>query len=136
MIHVIPNLHFKGNCTQAIELYKKAFGAEVKTLLRYADANPQDFIMDDEKQGDLVYHSEILIGNNRLFLNDTTEEDFQTGSLFSLLVHFDTNDEIMAAYELLTDGAVIVSPMESQTYCAHFASLVDKYGMRWDLMQG
>ena len=136
MIHVIPNVHFNGNCTQAIELYKKAFGAKVKTFLRYADANPEDFKMNDENQRDWIYHSEIVIGDNRLMLNDTTEDDFQTVNSFSLLVHFNTSEEIMAAYELLRDGAVIISPMESQTYCAHFASLIDKYGMRWDLMAG
>jgi PhnB protein len=136
MIHVIPNLHFKSNCTQAIELYKKAFGAEIKSFLRYSDANPEDFAMNDENKKNWVYHSEITIGNNRLMLNDTTEDDFQTNKSLSLLVHFDTSKEIIAAYELLTDGAVIISPMESQTYCAHFASLTDKYGVCWDLMAG
>ena len=75
MIHIIPNLHFKGNCSQAIVLYKEAFGAEVKTLLYYADANPKDFVVSDEKHNNLVYHSEMVIGNNRLMLNDTTEDD-------------------------------------------------------------
>ena len=134
MIHIIPNLHFKGNCKQAIELYKKAFGAEVKVLLHYADANPQDFIMNDENQRDLVYHSEVIIGNNRLMLNDTTDDTFHIENSLSLLVHFDTNDELITAYGILSDGATIISPMESQTYCAYFASLIDKYGMNWELM--
>ena len=138
MIQVMPNLHFKGNCKQAIELYKKAFGAEVKTLLSYSDANPEDFVMDDESQKNLVYHSEIIIGNHRLMLNDTTEDDdnFQTGNSLSLLVHFDSVDELKMAYAILADGAEIISPMESQTYCACFASLADKYGMQWELMAG
>ena len=136
MIHVIPNLHFRGNCKQAIELYKKAFGAEIKVLLHYADANPQDLIVKDENQRDLIYHSEIMIGNNRLMLNDITDDTFNIGNSLSLLIHFDTKDEILAAYELLIDSAKIISPMESQTYCSYFASLIDKYGIRWELMAG
>jgi len=136
MIQVMPNLHFNGNCKQAIELYKKAYGAEIKALLHYADANPQDFIMSDENHGDLVYHSEIIIGNHKLMLNDTTEEDFKMGNSLSLLVHFDTDDECMQAYKIMADGATILSPMESQTYCACFASLIDKYGVHWELMAG
>ena len=139
MIQVMPNLHFKGNCKHAIELYKKAYGAEVKVLLRYAEANPQDFVMKDENQGDLIYHSEIVIGNHRLMLNDTTEDDddFQIGNSLSLLVHFDTEDECKEAYRIMAEeGAIIVSPMESQTYCACFASLIDMYGVRWELMAG
>jgi len=136
MMHVIPNLHFNGDCIQAIELYKKAFDAETKIILQYADANPEDFIMNDESKKNWIYHSEIVIGNDRLMLSDTREDDLQNNKSLSLLVHFDTSEEIMAAYELLSDGAVIISPMASQTYCAHFASLIDKYGMGWDLMAG
>ena len=137
MIQVMPNLHFNGNCYQAIELYKKAYGAEVKVLLRYADANPQDFIMNEESHGDLVYHSEIIMGNHRLMLNDATDDDdFQTGNSLSLLVHFDTEDECKKAYSVMSEGAVIISPMESQTYCACFASLTDKFGKQWELMAG
>ena len=136
MIQVMPNLHFNGNCKQAIELYKKAYGAEIKALLHYADANPQDFIMSDENHGDLVYHSELMIGNHKLMLNDTIDEDFQMGNSLSLLVHFDTEDECMEAYKIMADGVVILSPMESQTYCACFASLIDKYGVQWELMAG
>jgi len=137
MIQVMPNLHFNGNCKQAIELYEKAYGAEVKALIRYADANPQDFIVNDENKGDWVYHSEIIIGNHRLMLNDWIDDDFQTGNALSLLVHFDTEDECKKAYRIIAEeGATIISPMESQTYCACFASLMDKYGVRWDLMAG
>ena len=136
MTHVIPNLHFKGNCKQAIELYKKAFGAEAINFIKYADANPQDFSINDGNQSDMVYHSEIVIGTNRLMLNDTADDSYQTGDSLSLLVHFDTSNEIKAAYEILSEDAVIISPMKSQTYCAHFASLIDKYGIRWDLMEG
>ena len=136
MIQVMPNLHFKGTCKQAIELYKKAYGAEVKAFLSYADANPQDFLMNDESHRDLVYHSEVIIGNHKLMLNDTAEDDFHMGNSLSLLVHFDTEDECMEAYKIMANGAVILSPMESQTYCACFASLIDKYGVQWELMAG
>jgi len=136
MIHVIPNFHFKGDCAQAIELYIKAYGAEVKVLLRYAEANPQDFIINDESQKNFVYHSEIVIGDNRLMLSDTTEDVFQMGNSLSLLVHFDTEDKLKTAYEIMAEGAVIISPIKKQSYCACFASLIDKYGMRWELMAG
>ena len=42
MICVAANLHFSGNCIQAIKLYETAFGAEIKVLLYNPDANPQD----------------------------------------------------------------------------------------------
>ena len=136
MIQVMPNLHFNGDCAQAIELYKKAFGAEVKVLLRYAEADPQDFTMRDARHGELIYHSEIVIANHRLMLNDMAGDDYRTGNALSLLVHFDTADECKKAFDILCEGAAIISPMESQTYCACFASLVDRFGIQWELMAG
>jgi len=58
------------------------------------------------------------------------------GNSLSLLVHFDIEDECMEIYRIMSDGAVILSPMESQTYCACFASIIDKYGVQWELMAG
>jgi PhnB protein len=69
-------------------------------------------------------------------LNDTTDEVFQIGNSVSLLVHFDTENELKKAYEIMAEGAVIINPIESQTYCACIVSLIDKYGMHWELMAG
>jgi len=93
MLKVTPNLHFRGQGKQAIELYKQVFGAEVKVLLCNSDANPKDCETNVATQNDLVYHAEIYI-----------------------------------------DGATIIYPMQSTTYSSCFVSLVDKFGMRWELM--
>ena len=75
MLIVTPNFHFKGQCKEAIELYKKAFGAEVKVLLCRSDANPQDYIVKDPNQNGLVYHAEIYIGTQRIMLSDLERVD-------------------------------------------------------------
>lgn len=55
MLQITPNLHFHGQCKQAVQLYKEAFGAQVKFMLSEADANPNDGI-----------------GTQRLLLNDSS----------------------------------------------------------------
>jgi len=127
-------MHFYGNCKQAVELYKRAFGAEVKAIFLNSDADPADY-MAEENHKELVYHSEIIIGEQRLFLNDATD-GYRAGNQVSLLIHFDTVEELKAAYEVIAEGAEILSPMESTTYCAAFVSLLDKYGVQWELMAG
>jgi len=69
-MQVIPNLHFNGDCEKAIELYEQAFGAKRTVLLWYQDAHPADIDQEssDEKQ-ELVYHAEIMVGNQRIILN-------------------------------------------------------------------
>ena len=130
MLQVTPNLHFNGQCKQAIQLYKDALGAQVKILLCESDANPKYWTAKD-----LVYHCEIFIGSQRIMLNDNT--DSQSESLnhaMSLVITFDSADEVKSAYSLLSDGCIIVHPMQSTTYSSCFVSLVDRFGMRWELM--
>ncbi|MGF7146142.1 PhnB protein [Anaerotaenia torta] len=133
MIYVTPNFHFPGNCKQAIELYKVAFGAEIKILLCNSDANPEDCISDDG-DNNLVYHAEIIIGNQRIMMTDDTGNAAPEGNTVSLVLTFETADEVKAAYEIVSRGCKIIHPMQSTSYSSCFVSLIDKFGMRWELM--
>lgn len=131
---VTPNFHFCGNCKDAIELYKKVFNIKILCLLSNKDANPTDYI-SDAKYSEHVYHAEIMLGENRLMMSDISEEYKHThGNSLSLVVTFDSADEVQKAYSLLKDDAIILAPMQSTTYSSCFVSLIDKFGMRWELM--
>ena len=56
------------------------------------------------------------------------------GNLVSLVLTFETADEVKAAYEKVADGCIILEPMKSTSYSSCFVSLIDKFGMRWELM--
>jgi len=143
MPKIEPILIFAGCASQAIELYKKAFGAKVKEKLLYSDANPKDWQSKDEYK-DLVYHSQIKIGKQILMLADDCEATQNTAIvpntgnsfLIDLVVQFDSDEELKTAYEVLSEGATITSPLMSQTYCSLTCALIDKFGGRWQLMSG
>jgi hypothetical protein len=69
-LSVTPCLGFNGQCNQAIELYKEAFGAKVIEKLHYSEADPKDFQCQNEAEKDFVFYSEIMIGNQRIMLGD------------------------------------------------------------------
>ena len=134
MLHVTPNLHFNGQCKQAIALYREAFGAQVKILLCESDAHPSDWTSTDDTR-DQVYHCEIFIDGQRIMLSDSVNDDNPSPNhAMSLVVTFETADDVKKAYSLLADGCTIVYPMHSTTYSSCFVSLMDKFGMRWELM--
>ena len=133
MLMVTPNFHFNGQCGEAIELYQKVFGAQVTERLCYAEADPRDVAAADEEK-DLVYHAEMFIGNQRVFLSDIIDATFPRGNSLSLVVTFETADDVKAAFAAMADGAVVICPMKRSTYSACFVSFIDKYGMRWELM--
>lgn len=131
---VTPNFHFRGNCKDAIELYKKVFDIKILCMLRNEDANPANYI-SDAKYTEHVYHAEIMLGETRLMMSDISEENEHTsGNSLSLVVTFDTADEVQKAYSLLKSDAIILAPIQSTTYSSCFVSLINMFGMRWELM--
>ena len=134
MLKVTPNFHFRGQGKQAIELYKQAFDAEVKVLFCNSDANPEDCVIEDESHNDLVYHAEIYIGEQRLTLTDDPDAPRPNTNPLSLLITFETAEDVKKAYGIMADGATIIYPMQTTDYSSCFVSLVDKFGMRWELM--
>jgi len=141
MLQVTPALAFNGQCNQAIELYKKAFGAELVTKIYYWEADPKD-LQYNEAEKDFVFYSEMVIGNRLISLGDDSGLLDKTtpskASAVSLLVEFETVAELEAAYKIMAEGATIVTPISTSgtTYCSGYVSLVDKFGVHWTLMSG
>jgi len=139
MLKMTPGLGFRGQCNQAIALYQKAFGAEVVTKIHYSEADPKD-LQCKEEQKDFVYYAEIVIGNQLISLGDDAEgvlgENTGKASATSLLIEFETVGELEAAYAVMAEGATVITPMGSTTYCTGYVSFVDKFGIHWDFMSG
>lgn len=135
MLIVAPNFHLNGQCEEAISLYKKAFDAEIMSLLRYGDADPRDWQTPlTDRQKNLIYHAEMRIGNQRIMLSDILDFDLQRGNSLFLTITFPDARGVKEAYEILKDGGQIVYPMKNTTYSSCIVSLIDKYGFRWVLM--
>ena len=101
MLKITPIFTFNGQTSQAIELYEKAFGAEVKVKILYSDAKPEDFKCKDEEK-DFIFHSQIKIGDQILILADDSGAILKDGtqgalgksSLQNLLIDFESDDEL------------------------------------------
>ena len=129
IMKLTPNLHFRGQCKEALKLYQKALGVEIKILLCNSDVNSQD-----EYETDIVYHAEFYIGGQRLTATDSPDDLPPTTHPMSLLITFETAVEVRKAYEILAEEAEVIYPLQRTSYSSCFVSLVDKFGMRWELM--
>jgi len=138
---VVPRLLFNGQCSQALELYKKAFGADVKEKILFSEADPRDFQYKNESEKDFIYYVELMIGKHMVMMCDDNDgvldkEAKGRASLTALCVSFDSEEKARAAYQILSDGANILTPIHSNTFCSFYVSLVDKFGVVWDLYFG
>lgn len=132
---ITPNFNFDGRCEEALNLYEKAFNAEIGCLLRYSEAKKEDFdreISDEEKR--YIYHAELFLGNQRIMMCDNLDVPFATSFSLSLTVTFDTKEEVEQAYDVLKEGSTTIYPLQSTTYSSCMVVFVDKFGFRWGLM--
>ena len=106
-----PYLCIKG-AAQAIEFYKKAFGAEEKVRM----AGPNGAVM----------HAELRIGDSMLMLSDAIQDPPSLSSLFLYVADVD------AAFSRATAaGCSVNMPLADQFWGDRFGKLVDPFGIRW-----
>ena len=135
MVLITPNFNFDGRCEEALNLYKKAFNAEIGCILRYSEAIKEDFdreLSDEEKR--YIYHAELYLGDQRIMMCDNLDVPYATRLSLSLTVTFDTKEEVKQAYDVLKEGSTTIYPMKSTTYSSCMVVFVDKFGFRWGLM--
>jgi PhnB protein len=118
---VTPHLTVR-NAAQAIEFYKKAFGAEVLNIMR---------------DGDSIMHAALKIGDSILMLND---EYPQMGSLSPLstngagvTMHIYTDNVDTAFDRAVAAGATVSMPLMDQFWGDRYGLLTDPYGHKWSL---
>jgi len=110
---VTPYLNLKG-AGDAIEFYKKAFGAEERTRM----PGPNGSIM----------HAEIKIGNSMVMISDAMTNP-PTQSSCHLCV-----DNADAWWKRATEaGADVVMPIADMFWGDRYGVLVDKWGNRWGI---
>jgi len=119
-----PYLAIKG-ATQAIEFYKRAFGAQERFRLPGPD-------------GKTIGHAEITIGDSILMLADEMPEygNKSPQTLGGTPVNFAlyVSDSDAAFARAVGAGAQIVRPLADQFYGDRSGTVVDPFGFHWSLM--
>lgn len=117
---LVTQIHFNGQCREAIEIYVKAFNATIRTIMQ----NPEN--------ESLVIHAEIFIHNQLLMLNDFGDnEGFSKSGGYHLSVSFDSEEELKKAYSVLKEGSTTITPMRVTDYSKCVIRFVDKFDVGW-----
>jgi uncharacterized glyoxalase superfamily protein PhnB len=116
---ITPQLTIK-NCSEAIEFFKKAFGAE--EVGRNLDPS-----------GKLVMHADLRIGTSHLFVNDEIQGMTGPARPGSLFLYVDNADK---AFERATKaGCKVTMPMGDQFWGDRMGRVTDRWGNEWDIAQ-
>lgn len=115
-----PYLCCRG-AADAIEFYKKAFGATERTRM-----------VDPEGR---ISHAEITIGKAVIMLSDEHPEievrSPQAWGGSAVTIHLYVNDVDAVAAAATSAGAKLVRPVANQFYGDRSGTLIDPFGHRW-----
>lgn len=119
---VTPYLVIK-NAAEALEFYKRAFGATEKLRL--------------EGPGGTIAHAEVVIGNSHVMLGEQNEDmgilgpKAIGGTPVSLLIYVENVDELFA--RAVKAGAKELQPVTDQFYGDRSGRIEDPFGHLWSI---
>ncbi len=129
---ITPYLNFNGNCSDAIELYEKAF--EVKaSVMRYKDAPPSEEYAIIEGTENFVMHA--CLTNRKdytVFLADMPPNmPIQFGNGMSISIELDSVEKVESAFQTLKAEGKVIMELQETFWSKYFGSLEDKFGVNW-----
>ncbi|HXG10173.1 MAG TPA: VOC family protein [Gemmataceae bacterium] len=118
---ITPYLIVRG-AAQAIDFYKRAFGAEEV----YRLASPD---------GQSIWHAEVRIGNSMLMLSEECSNGRSPASLGGTPVHLYVYvEDVDKVFErAVAAGATVIRPPTDMFYGDRFCELRDPFGHAWGL---
>ena len=133
MMKFIPTMNFNGQCREAMEMYRKAFGGMVMALLTYSEVNDPAYLLSEE-QKNWIYHGELTFGDQRIIMSDHVDMHFETCYTNFLTVMMDKKEQVSAAWETMKEGSTVIYPLQSTFYSSARVVFVDRFGIRWGIM--
>jgi PhnB protein len=129
---LIPHLHFRGNCEDAIKLYEKAFNTKVIEIVRNHDYNPEECAGDTQ-----IAHASMKIHGQTIFLNDNeffVKKESSFNFPVHLIIQFETIEELLACYDILKNDNISECPFEKTSYSELVGNFADKFDIWWGFM--
>lgn len=125
------HLNFRGDARQALDFYQSVFGGRT-VAVTYKDAgnfqneNEADWVMWGEVVGDNGFHVMAYDVPSQLPWN-------RGENPFFVSVRGDDADEISALWQKLSDGSMVVRPLEAAQWAPLYGMLTDRFGVTWVL---
>ena len=127
-----PYLHFNGNCREAFEFYRAAFGGEFLVLQTFGDGPADMQVPEDERNN--IMHVSLPIGPSVLMGSDvptTFGEPAPERSNVSISYAARSREETDALFAKLSDGGAVTMPLQDMFWGAYFGACIDRFGVNW-----
>ena len=127
-------LNFAGNAEEAFDFYKKVFGGEFSSAVRFKDFPMEGVTVPKEDEDKMMHISLPLGGDSVLMASDTLEAFGQTlvpGNNVYISVHPTSKEEADRIFNALSEGGEVEMPIADQAWGDYYGSLKDRFGVQW-----
>ncbi len=121
-------LTFNGNCREAMTFYKECLGGELE-LQTIANSPLAEQMPPKMKK--CIVHSTLKSGDIVIMGSDMAPENLIKGNAVSMMLTFNSEEEIRKAYTNLSKDGDASHPLEVTFFGALFGHLTDKFGHQW-----
>ena len=118
-------LFFKGDCREAMELYKSIFGGELR-VTTYKDAG----VDAEGTSPDWLMHCSLDGGEVKLMGSDTAQAS-PVAKKVSLSLGGTDEARMREIFDALSAGGKMFSALKKEAWGDLFGSFTDKYGVEW-----
>jgi PhnB protein len=131
MALINPHINFNGNCEEAFNFYRSAFGGEITRVIRFKDIPGIDPSSSEE---DKVMHIALRFGDSMLMGNDVPEamgrvNEGENRSKINIAAA--SREEAEKLFTRLSAGGEVEVPHDDSSRDSFFAMFRDKYGIEW-----
>ena len=127
-------LNFDGNAEEAFDFYKRAFGGEFSSVVRFKDF-PMEGVDVPKADENKMMHISLPIGDGSILMaSDTLEAFGQTlvqGNNAYISVQPTSQEEADRIFNALSEGGQVEMPIATQAWGDYYGSFKDKFGVQW-----
>ena len=124
---VMTHLMFEGAAEEAMTLYTSLFGdSEITQIERYGPG-------EQGKEGTVKLASFTLAGREHLCIDSPVKHGFTFTPAMSIFVECESEAELDAAFDRLSDGGKVLMPVGNYGFSSRFGWLSDRFGVSWQL---
>lgn len=128
---ITPYLCFGGRCTEALDFYRTALGAEVEMVMHFNES-PEPMPPGILSPGweDKVMHASMRIGGILVMADDGCGPGKGFAGV-SLHVTLAEADDVNRTFAALAEGGTIQMPIGETFWSPRFGMVTDKFGVSW-----
>jgi PhnB protein len=134
-MQAMPYINFRGECREAIYLYTRAFGAEVKEVSLFEDIpqTPEGSVKVLEPRQQLILHAILKLGDGMVRVSDCMGKLNDRVSERLSIAIVCSPDEVQHAFSVLSEEGKVGIPLQKTFFSPCHCVVIDKYGVMWNI---